>query len=312
MSNMSLKIAFLGTPAIACPSLEKLINQDGFEILAVITQPDQKIGRKQILTPTPVKELALKHNLPVFQPEKLRKDTELLNHLKSLNLDFLVVIAYGQILSQETLDIPKIAPINVHGSILPKYRGASPIEEALLNGDSETGISIMEMDEKMDEGPVYKIYKLPISPEENNQTLREKMAVLSAENLPDALFKIASGEFTAQIQDHTAATFCHKITKADGLINPRKESAETIYHKFQAYYTWPGITWNYQNRNFKIINLKVSSQKLPPGEIQLAKNQLLIGSTSTALEILEIQMEGKKTLPIKDFLSGNRQIFQLN
>lgn len=310
MANSPLKIAFLGTPEIACPSLESLISDDRFKVLCVITQPDQKIGRQQVLTATPIKQVALKHNLEVFQPEKLRKDQKLIGHLKNLELDFLVVIAYGQILSKETLDIAKIAPINVHGSILPKYRGASPIEQALLNGDKETGISIMKMDEKMDEGPVYQIYTLPITTEDNNHTLRTKMGILSAEKLPETLIKIASTEFTAQPQDHSQATYCQKINKPDGFINPSTESAENIFHKFQAYFSWPNITWNYQNKNFKIHNLKIVDQVLNPGKIKINKNQLLVGTTTKALEILEIQMEGKKALSIKDFLSGNSSIFQ--
>lgn len=309
MENSSLKIAFLGTPKIACPTLEKLIEDPRFEVLAVITQPDQKIGRKQILTPTPVKELAEQYQVPVFQPEKLRKDQELLKHLKNLQLDFLVVIAYGQILSLETLELAKIAPINIHGSILPKYRGASPIEQALLNGDPETGISIMQMSEKMDEGAVYQIFKLPIAESDNNFSIREKMAELSANKLPETLLKIASGKLQAIEQNHQEATYCQKIAKQDGLINPLTETAEEIFHKFQAYYTWPGITWNYQNKNFKLLNIAKTTNTLKPGETQITKDQLLLGTSSTAIEILEIQLEGKKALPIKDFLSGNKQLF---
>jgi methionyl-tRNA formyltransferase len=309
MENSSLKIAFLGTPNIACPTLEKLIEDPRFEVLAVITQPDQKVGRKQILTAPPVKELAEQHQVPVFQPAKLRKDQELLKHLKNLQLDFLIVIAYGQILSKETLEIPKIAPINIHGSILPKYRGASPIEQALLNGDSETGISIMQMSEKMDEGAVYQIFKLSINQTDNNFSLREKMAELSANKLPETLLKIASGKLQPTEQNHQEATYCQKISKQDGLINPLTESAEEIFHKFQAYFTWPGITWNHQNRNFKLLKVAYNSQTLKPGTTQITKDQFLLGTTSTALEILEIQMEGKKALPIKEFISGNKQFF---
>ncbi|MGL5830768.1 MAG: methionyl-tRNA formyltransferase [Candidatus Altimarinota bacterium] len=309
MSNSSLKIAFLGTPTIACPSLEKLIEDPRIEVLAVITQPDQKVGRKQILTAPPVKTLAEQYQVPVFQPEKLRKDQDLLKHLQTLDLDFLVVIAYGQILSKQTLDIPKTAPVNVHGSILPKYRGASPIEQALLNGDTETGISIMQMSEKMDEGAVYQTFKLPIQESDNNFSLREKMAILSAEKLPETLLKIAAGKLKAIEQNHQEATYCKKISKQDGLIKPAEQTAEQIFHQFQAYFTWPGITWNYQNKNFKLLKIAKTKENITAGQIKVGKDQLLLGTNSNALEILEIQMEGKKALPIKEFLSGNRQLF---
>lgn len=308
MSN-KINIVFLGTPDFACQFLEKLNQNSDFQVLAVITQEDKPFGRKKELKSPPIKELAQKLQIPVYQPEKLNKDIKLINWLKSQNPDFLVVIAYGQILSQEVLDIPKISAINVHGSILPKYRGASPIEQSLLNGDLKTGLSIMEMVKKMDAGDIYQILEQEIDPEDNNITLRQKLSKLGSEKLPNILMNIAQNKIPKKAQIESEATYCQKIEKLDGFINPSLETASQIFNKYRAYYSWPGIFIKVKEKNLKLLNIKKSGKSILSVKFQIDKNQLFLGCKEGALEILELQLEGKNKQKTENFLSGNKNLF---
>lgn len=308
--TQSVKIVFLGTPTFACPVLAALKVDPRFEIMAVITQEDKPVGRKQILTAPPLKEKALELGLPVHQPVKLNKDVQLLEKIKNWEIDFLVVVAYGQILSQKVLDLPKIKAINIHGSILPLYRGASPIEQSLLNNDKETGISIMEMTLKMDVGPVYETLRLPILDSDNNSTLREKLSELGAKELPDILIKIKENVLTATPQDESKATYCQKITKEAGHINPLEESAEQIIGKLKAFNPWPGISLKIQDKQCKILQAELTYQSNPaPGKFIIENQQLFLGTAKGTIKINELQLEGKNPMPTKVFLSGNQRLF---
>lgn len=304
-----VKIVFLGTPDFAVPILANLAADKRFEIVAVITQEDKPVGRHQILTPSPVKKLAIELNLPVFQPIRLNRDQDLLEKIQSWKIDFLVVVAYGQILSQKVLNLPSVKPINIHGSILPKYRGASPIEQSLLNSDTETGISIMEMTAKMDEGPVYEIHKIPIEDTDNNSTIRQKSSQLAANVLPNSLIKIKEGEISPMAQDESLTSYCQKISKQDGQINPKVETAKHIIGKFKAFTPWPGIFIKLQEKNCKIIQVKISNKSLPAGEFLIENKQLFLGTSNQSLEILQLQLEGKKTMSTNEFLIGNSRLF---
>lgn len=303
-----IKIVFLGTPEFSCPFLLQLANDSRFQLLAVITQEDKKVGRKQTLTSPPVKQLATQLNLPVFQTEKLNKDLPIIEKIKSYQPDFLVVIAFGQILSSEILAIPKIKPINVHGSILPKYRGASPIEQALLNGDSQTGLSVMEMVKAMDAGPVYQIYELSIYPEDNNQILRERLSKLGSEKLPNTLTEIYNGSLQSHPQIDMEATFCSKISKEDGLINPTIDSAETIFNKYRAFFNWPGLYLKIQNKILKLHKMNISEKKLTSGKFEFDNENIWLGTTTKAIQIIELQLEGKTIQSSKVFLQGNKNL----
>ncbi len=305
-----VKIVFLGTPEFAVPVLDRLASDPRFQIMAVITQEDKPVGRHQTLTASPVKTLALQLNLPVLQPTKLNKDQELLEEIKSWNIDFLVVVAYGQILSRKVLALPRVKAINIHGSILPKYRGASPIEQSLLNSDLETGISIMEMTAGMDQGPVYEIHQIPIGNQDDNLTLRHTLSKLGAEKLPDCLIKIANSEIQPSIQDESQATYCQKIIKQHGQIDAQIESAESIIGKLKAFKPWPGISIIIKEKVCKIIQARISEQILSPGIFQIQSGVILLGTTSKAIQIDEIQMEGKKSMTTEDFLRGNSQLFE--
>lgn len=300
-----MKTIFLGTPSFAVPSLQALYEAQNIEILAVITQPDKPAGRKGILKPPPLKIKALQLGLTVYQPEN-QKDLKAI--LKKLDFDFLVVIAYGMILKKEILDIPKIAPINVHASLLPKYRGASPIQEALIHGDQETGISIIKMSKKMDQGDVYLIKRFVILKEDNFLTLSQKLADLSAQLLPKVLEDISDNYLKPLPQNHSKASYCHKIDKNDGKINFAK-SAEAIKNIMRAYNPWPGVFTEFKGKKLKIIEAEIDNKNLKPGEFKIHDHQLQIGTIEGSLNLKKLQFEGKNEMEITQFLNGYKQLF---
>jgi len=297
-----MKIVFFGTPDFAATSLEALNNAD-IEVLAVVTQPDKPAGRKKRLTPPPVKVLAGELGLNVLQPSSKE---ELIEDLEEFDADFFVVIAYGMILPPEILEMPKYASINVHASLLPKYRGASPIQEALLNGDKETGISIMKMDEKLDHGPIYLVRRVEIEKEDDLAVLSDKLADLGKDILPYALEDIVDGTLRAipQDEEHQKPSYCHKISKKNGEID-FNEPAKRIQNLVRAYTPWPGAYTQFLNKKLKITKTEVSDKKLKPGEFHLENNILQIGTKEGSLIPKKVQLEGKKELEISDFINGN-------
>jgi methionyl-tRNA formyltransferase len=306
-----INIVFLGSPAFSCPFLKTLAEDPRFHIQSVITQEDKPTGRDKTITPTPVKELAVKLDLPVYQPASLNKDLQLLEQIQQYTPDFLVTVAYGQIVSQKVLSMAKIKPINVHGSILPIYRGASPIEQSLLNGDPETGLSIMEMLLQMDAGPVYATIRESILPDDNAATLRSKLSEKGAKELPDLLVKIQTGELKAQPQNDQAATYCQKISKIDGLIDPANQTAKQIYNRFRAFYVWPGIYLTLNNKQLKLTDIKTGDKNdIEAGKFVINSDKLYLGCQKDSLEILQLQLEGKKNQSTEEFLRGNSRLFQ--
>lgn len=211
----------------------------------VVTGEDKPVGRHQVLTANPVKELALEHSLSVLQPARIRDNTELLETIASYEADYFVVVAYGKILPRELLVIPKKYPINIHGSILPKYRGASPIQAALIAGEKETGVTIMVMSEGMDEGGIIDIQKIGIDVHETTQTLFEKFAEVSGTFAAETILKLDKKELSPKQQNEAEATYCRKITKEEGLLDLSK-SAEELYHLYQGLTPWPGVYTMYK------------------------------------------------------------------
>ena len=248
---MSFRIIFCGTPAFACPSLQALHDDPAFEVTQVITQPDKPVGRGKKLTPPPVKELALSLGIPVMQPHDINVARSLWRAESSRgreveSCDFLVVVAYGQILSKEILALPKIAPVNVHASLLPRWRGASPIESSILAGDTETGITIQRMVERLDAGPILSQERLPIGLRETKVLLTEKLAILGATLLCETLKTLRTRPGTAALmneipQNEAEATVCKKLTREMGVVDPKTITAEEIDRRVRALVPWPGV-----------------------------------------------------------------------
>ncbi len=309
-----MKIVFFGSDEIAVETLETLSSYPSFEVLAVFTQPDKPTGRKQVLTPTPVKNTAKKLNLPVKQP-KNRK--QLISHLKQIKErpDFFIVFAYGMIFPKEILNIPKFGAINIHTSLLPMYRGASPIQEALLHGDKETGISIMKMDEELDHGAIFLIRRVKIENKDNYVSLSRKLGELTSQILPLILQDIASQKFPPIPQDQKNATFCRKITKDDGKIDFTKKSysAKEILNMIKAYTPWPRVFIEVKGKKLKILEAeieKTGEKSLAPGEFFVDKKTLKIGTKDGILVPKKVQLEGKNEMDITSFLNGYIAIFR--
>ena len=323
-----MKIVFFGTPQFAVPTLEKLLNHSEFDVLAVVTQPDKRRERGNKLTPTPVKAIATAHNLPVWQPERVKKDTETLTQLKQLDADVFVVVAYGQILSSKILNIPKLGCINVHGSILPKYRGAAPIQWCLYNGERETGITTMLMDVGMDTGAMLQIATTPIGLLDNAQDLAERLAVIGGDLLVETLLKLERQEIQPIAQDNLAATYAPLIQKQDYRLDWSK-SAIQLHNQIKGIY--PNCTATFRNNLLKITAsaplASVSDRELPPelqelihklpdlsnisdrpGEVvSIAKGIGAIVQTGEGLLLLrEVQLAGKRPQSGWDFVNGTR------
>lgn len=297
-----MKIIFLGTPEFALPSLKSLAEESDIEMSAVVTQPDKPVGRKQVLCPPPVKVMAEEMDIKVFQP---KNKEELYQSLKDMEVDFFIVIAFGMILTEKILAIPQYGSINVHASILPKYRGASPIQQALLHGDHETGVSIMKMDEKLDHGPVYQINKIIIKPEDSLSQLNDNLANLGGNILVNILKKIIEQPLIPIEQKHQEASYCKKISKEDGKIDWNKSATEII-NMMRAFSPWPGIYTDFHGKKLKIIKAEQEEGTITPGQFQLVGRKLLIGTRKGVLRPLEVQIEGKRISEVSDFINGNK------
>ena len=293
------KILFMGTPDYAQKILQTILQQKEFEVVAVFTQMDKPVGRKKILTPPAVKTLAQEHNIKVYQPKSLQSDQAIADVL-AIGCDFIVVAAYGQILPKEIL---KHAPcINLHASVLPKYRGASPIQQALLNGDTTTGVTAMLMDEGLDTGDILAIKECVIEPDETAVELFEKLtqiaAVLSVEVLENFT------KLTPQPQDDTQASYCKKITKADGQVE--FVNAQSLYNTYRAFTPWPGV--------FLPSGLKLKKMQLHQKEGMYAKGEILectkeyaiIGTAKGSIKLFRVQPQSKKEMDIYSYINGKR------
>ncbi len=302
-----MKFVFFGTSDFAVAILEKLLSDFYFPEL-VVTQPDRPVGRKQTITPPPVKDVCDHHRLRIAQPERAE---ELKQLLTDLNPDVFIVAAYGQIISKDLLAIPKQGAINVHGSILPFHRGASPIQSAILHGDEVSGISIMQMDEKMDHGPVYFIKHVPISPADTYQSLHAKLAQEGADTLTKCLPDILKGKLKPLEQDHEQATYTKLISKEDAKIDWKKTAAQ-IDRQIRAYYDKP-IAWTKfeDGPRIKILQANLvpqTDQPHAPGTVFAADDHLYIQASDAPLQITLLQPEGKSVLSADAFLRGYQQL----
>lgn len=303
-----MNIVFMGTPDFAVESLAK-IYENGHNILAVVSQPDRPAGRNMALMKTPVKEYAESKKLTVYQSEKIKKDTELIAKLKSLKPDVIVVVAFGQILSQEILDIPKYGAINVHGSLLPKYRGAAPIQWSIINGDSVTGITTMYMDAGMDTGDMIQKLEVKIEDDDTYGTLYEKMKVAGGKLIVETLEKVADGLITRTKQPDEF-TMAPMIEKNMGNIDWNK-SSEEIRNLIRGFNPMPGAYTNINNEKMKIWKAEKSyiqkNEDILPGVVVEANNKdgLHIATADGILNIIEIQMPNSKKMLAKDYFNGH-------
>jgi methionyl-tRNA formyltransferase len=324
-----MKLVFAGSPRFAIPTLERLLAA-GHEIRAVITQPDRPVGREQLLQPSPVKETALKLGLTIHQPEKIKSDAakELLT---SLSPEAIVVVGYGQILPPWLLELPRYGCINLHASLLPAYRGAAPIQWAIVNGETKTGVTTMLMDPGMDTGPVLLQWETEIGPEESAIELAERMSVAGAGLMLETLKGLESGKLTAQPQDNSRASRAPLLKKEHGLIDWNL-SAREVFNRVRGFLPWPGAYTSFRGQKLQIWRAKPdelpanpSRESLPraqsrgegavlppvhapsPGELIVGRNDLcVVCGGGTTLALLEVQLEGKRRMPVAEFLRGAR------
>lgn len=299
-----MKIVFMGTPDFAASALEKLI-EAGHEILLVVTQPDKEKGRGKQIQKSDVKLCAEKYNLPVFQPVRI-KTPENVEELKKYDADIFVVAAFGQILSKEILDMPKYGCINIHASLLPKYRGSAPIQWSVINGDEKTGVTIMQMDVGVDTGDMLAVREVVISQEETGGSLFDKLAVAGAELLVDTLPLIESGSITPVKQDENLATHAKMLSKEMGKID-FETSAVAIERLIRGCNPWPSAYTFYHGKQLKIWKAVPEATKTTAacGEIvEVDKNSICVACGEGSLRITELQLEGKKRMSTHDFLLG--------
>lgn len=304
----ALRIIFMGTPELAATSLAALLREPNFQIVAAVTQPDRPKGRELKLQPSPVKELALKANVPVLQPLKAR-DEKFIAELRALQPDLIAVAAFGQILPQGILDLPRLGCLNVHTSLLPKYRGASPIQSAILNGETETGVTIMKMDVGLDTGGILTQRTTPIRAEDNAATLHDRLAQIGAELLVETIPLYAAGKIQPHPQQHEFATHVAKIKKEDGRVD-WSQPARVIWNRIRAFTPWPGaftyLPGAAQPVLLKLWQAEVIAQSGAAGEILAAdKTGILIGCGEGSLRITSLQREGGRRMTAAEFLAGN-------
>lgn len=303
-----MKIVFMGTPDYAAEALEALIDA-GHEITAVVTQPDKPKGRSKDLVPPPVKVCAQGHGIPILQPRRIKK-AEAVEELRRFPADVYVVAAFGQILSREILDIPPYGCLNIHASLLPKYRGASPIQHVILNGEERTGITIMQMDEGIDTGDILYKKEIAIQPEDNFETLHDKLAVLGGKAVTEALVLLEQGKLTPEKQKDELSCYAPLIDKSMGEIDFGQDVLVTD-RRIRAMTPWPSAYTNYGGKQLKIWraepDLTAETVGHVPGEIlRIDKDSFTVTAGGGALRILELQLEGKKRMPAHDFLLGIR------
>ncbi len=296
-----MKIAFFGTPEFAVPFLQALDQDEDLIVSTVVCQPDKPIGRKKMLTAPATKHYAVEHGIDVLQPASLKKEPI------DVDADLFVVVAYGKMIPKNVLDIPKHGTVNVHPSLLPKYRGPSPMQAAIANQDDKTGVSIMLLDAEMDHGPILVQETIQLNGTETYPDLQATIHDIGAPLLVQTIKNYVAGSIEPQAQDHDTTTFCKLLSREDGKID-WSETAEQIDAKRRAYMPWPGIWTMWEQKTLKFFDTKPvgvwRAKPLHPGEHAIIDDHLFFGTSSTPLEILELQLEGKQRMKTSDFLKG--------
>ncbi|WP_412520311.1 methionyl-tRNA formyltransferase [Staphylococcus simulans] len=297
------RIIFMGTPDFSTKVLEMLIAKE--DVIAVVTQPDRPVGRKRVMTPPPVKEVAMEHGIDVYQPEKISQSEDL-QTLIDMEPDLIVTAAFGQILPKKLLDAPRLGAINVHASLLPKYRGGAPIHQAIIDGEKETGVTIMYMAPKLDAGDIISQQAIDIESNDDVGTMHDKLSFLGADLLAKTLPDIINGTNDRIEQNEAEATFASNISREDERIDWSK-SAQAIYNHIRGLSPWPVAYTKLEDKNMKLFKAHIVEGKAGnPGEIiETTKKAIIVGTgSSDAIALTEIQLSGKKRMPTANFLSG--------
>ena len=303
--SQSLNLVFCGTPQFAVPTLEKLA-ASRFKILLVVTQPDRPKGRGLELVSSPVKQSALQLGLPITQPDKVKTNDEFRAQLTALKPDAIVVVGYGRIIPQWMLDLPPLGNINLHASLLPKYRGAAPIQWAIARGETVTGVTTMRIDAGLDTGDILQQQELAIAPNDTAETLAPRLAAIGANLMVETLRGLQAGSIRQHPQDNSKATLAPILKKEDGLVDFSR-SASDILNRIRGFQPWPGAYTKFRGKTLQIIHARPTIDAVPPTELRADSNRLLVGSAhNTSLELLEVQLEGKKRTSAADFLRGYR------
>lgn len=307
MSSNNKKIIFWGTPEFAVPSLKSLIKLD--LIKAVITQPDRPAGRGKKLTSSPIKQVATEKKIDILDPHKL--DGSFLEKLKLYLPATFVVVAYGKLIPQIILDLSQLPAINIHPSKLPKLRGPSPIQTALLKGLESTAVTLIQLDKKMDHGPILGQIQVKIESNDNYYTISQSLAELAGDLLYKKIIEYLDGQLSSSAQDDSQASFCKLIKKEQGKID-WTNSAQDIHNQIRAFYVWPGAYTKLADLEMKIFATKISNQKLNPGQLSSLEERLLVGTNTSALEILDLQPSGKKKITAAEFIRGYQNYLNKN
>ena len=300
---MPKKIIFMGTPLFAVPILKSLY-QNGYPISVVYTQPPQKSHRGQKINKSPIQGISETLNIDFRSPENLKNNDEEYQFIKNLNADLAIVVAYGQIIPKPFLNLTKKGFINIHGSILPRWRGAAPIQRSIMNLDSETGISIMKLVEELDSGPISNTYKIKINQNSNADEISEKLSLLGAEKILDIVDDIFEDKVKFNDQDHSKATYAKKILKKEGQINWNDDALKTI-GKINGLFPSPGAYFNFNGERHKILKAQVGNGKGKVGEVLTDKLEIACGDNQS-IKIIEIQRQGKRSQKIDEFLLGSQ------
>lgn len=300
-----MKLVFCGTPDFAVPTLEAVLNA-GHEVALVLTQPDRPAGRKMELQAPPVKRVALERGLEVSQPERIKRNEELRSQLEAIAPDAILVVAYGRIIPDWMLSLPPHGNLNLHGSLLPKYRGAAPIQWAVASGETETGVSTMRLDAGLDTGDVLLEQHVPVGPETTSAELYPLLAEIGAKLMLETLVGLELGTLAPVPQDHSKATLAPILTREDGLMRLRERTAQQVYNRWRGFYPWPGAYATFRGKRFLVHRMRVApATHLQPGELRLAEETLWVGTAEgTSLSLDEVQMEGKPRMAGPVFAHG--------
>lgn len=302
---MPLSLVFCGTPAFAVPTLEKLVDA-GFPVHLVVTQPDRPRGRGLELVSSPVKQRALQLGLPIEQPERIKNNENFRARLAAINPDAIIIVGYGRIVPQWMLDLPAFGNFNLHASLLPKYRGAAPIQWAIANGETVTGVTTMKIDAGLDTGDILLQEELPIDPEDTAITLAPKLAAIGADLTLETLRGVQAGKIHPRPQDHALATLAPILKKEDGLLDFSRSATEVV-NRLRGFQPWPGAYTKFRGKTLQVAKAVALSHDLAEAVVTVERDHLLVGcGQNTSLELIELQLEGKKRTSGADFARGYR------